>query len=164
MPKTPDRLTAVQYLRFIDMLSRIRTLEHVATQHFLRGNSARRVEIVEAVRREVATTPNSLLTPDDYPLFNEMVTRIRTLEHDATTRFFGGNSGRRTQIVNEVKSGVATAHRNLFTVPARDGTVAGRCSFPYCASPGGTCELCAVDQIQQRLLAAAARIDRGTEQ
>lgn len=120
-------------------------------------------------------TQTNPLTPAEYLLFTDMVTRIRTLEHIATQHFFKGDAARRADIVRRVKLRVATAHRLLFPVPvpvgpdlnlgdigpdvgsgavaSDDVAVAGRCNFPYCPSSNGTCELCGLDGLLQQLLA-----------
>jgi hypothetical protein len=108
------------------------------------------------------------LTPRDYLLYNQMITRIRTLEHIATQHFFGGNSETRGKLVKKINKKVRKAHEKLFPVvdpspaspsPASFGTAGGGtvighgCTFPYCPS-GGICELCGFEEIQDQLLAA----------
>lgn len=103
---------------------------------------------------------NNPLTRADYVRFNDMSMRIRALEYFATTRFLRGNSAQRADIAGTIKDGVATLQSSLRAInvaqvalAAASGLVAGRCDFPYCASPGGTCELCGFAEIQQQLLA-----------
>jgi hypothetical protein len=118
--------------------------------------------------------PLTPLTPVDYLKFNEMITRIRTLEHIATQRFFRGNSLYRATITEDIKVKVTEVQKDLpkpgspgFTddhlrslihpgiaVDASDAASLGHgCSFPYCPS-NGICELCGLEEIQQQLLAA----------
>ena len=126
-------------------------------------------------------TQNDRLTPTEYLLFNDMVTRIRTLEYIATQHFFNADSARRADLVRKVKQRVMTAHRLLFPVPAAgnsgDANPAGvgpgiapagiapagiaptvfvpasRCYAPYCPSSNGTCEFCGFDEILEHILA-----------
>jgi hypothetical protein len=103
---------------------------------------------------------NNPLTRADYVRFNDTMMRIRALEYMATTRFLRGNSDQRTDIARTIRDGVATLQSSLRTINvaevalATPSLVPGRCNFPYCPSPGGTCELCGFAEIQQQLLTA----------
>ena len=102
------------------------------------------------------------LTKRDYLLYNQMVTRIRALEHVATQRFFNATSDGRATIARKLTKKVKTVQKNLFPILDDDLSalsatnpeyVAGHgCTFPYCPS-GGVCELCGgYEDIQNELL------------
>ena len=111
------------------------------------------------------------LTPTDYLLYNDMITRIRTLEHIAIARFFESVSDRSNQ-VRLVKQRVAAIQRRLHhPAPIGNSDLLGaavtvttsadalRCNFPLCPS-GGTCQVCGLDQAHQQLIADLASINQ----
>ena len=64
MPRTP--LTPAEYLQFIGMITRIRTLEHVVTEHYFDGDPTRRTRIatkvtdkIESIQRRLFPVPNT---------------------------------------------------------------------------------------------------------
>ena len=112
------------------------------------------------------------LTKRDYLLYNQMVTRIRTLEAIAIRHFFGGNSDSRASLVKRVNKKILYAHSDLFPVidpgntsggtasvstigvgtVGSDPVVGHGCAFPYCPS-GGVCVMCGgYEDIQNELL------------
>lgn len=108
------------------------------------------------------------LNPTEYLMYNDMITRIRTLEHIAIARFLESASDRSNQ-VRLVKQKVAAIQRRLHTsapisnsevsgaaaVTATTSTNALRCNFPLCPSDG-TCQICATELAHQQLIADLA--------
>lgn len=61
MPPTQNHpLTPVDYLLFNEMVTQIRTLEYIATQHFFAGDSVHRADIVRRVKQRVGIAHRTL--------------------------------------------------------------------------------------------------------
>jgi hypothetical protein len=69
MPPTQNPLTPADYLLFNEMVTQIRTLEYIATQHFFNGDSDRRADIVRRVKQRVYNAHRMLfpVPPDVTP-------------------------------------------------------------------------------------------------
>lgn len=91
------------------------------------------------------------LSPSEYLAFNDMISRIRALEHVAAECFMRGEMDRSEM--------ATTLGQELNSIQIRirtrsDGSLA-RCSFPYCSSgPGGVCEMCPALAARQQLAQA----------
>ena len=91
--------------------------------------------------------PRSTLTASDYLLFDEMISRIRALEHLATESFMKGNVDR-SKLAKAL--GKQVGRIQTIFLPAF-----GKCRPPYCNS-GGVCEWCAVVAARQQVAQAIA--------
>jgi hypothetical protein len=119
------------------------------------------------------------LTKEEYVLYNDMITRIRAVEHMATVHFLRGDSRRRQNTARAIEDAVGTFKSSLSSTDrANDGRGRGRgrsragvapasvdavvghgCTFPYCPS-GGTCEMCGLAEVRQQVLDAFTRKTR----
>lgn len=82
------------------------------------------------------------LTVSDYLLFNEMISRIRTLEHVATERFMEGK-------VDRPKFAI-TLGKQVDRLQTKILPAYGKCRYPYCSS-GGVCDLCSAQAAREQL-------------
>lgn len=132
MPRLPERLTPVDFLKFNQMITRIRTLEHVATEHFFRGNSDYRQTIAEVIKLITTDGQKGLPNPDHH--------------------FF-------TSPDPDKRAARLAAAEDPTLIPADaldNGRVGHGCSLPYCPS-GGICELCDYEETQELLLKAVKK-------
>jgi len=83
------------------------------------------------------------LTASDYLLFNEMISRIRTLETMATEHFMRGNVDR-----SKLAKSLGT---QVDRIQAKLRLAWGKCRFPHCDSGNGVCEVCFMSVFRKQL-------------
>lgn len=104
------------------------------------------------------------LTKEEYVLYNDMMMRIRAVEHMATVHFLSSNSRRRKKTARAIDDAIDTFKSSLSSTDRAnhgrsraaapvivDSVVAHGCTFPYCPS-GGTCEMCSYAEVRQQVL------------
>lgn len=89
-------------------------------------------------------TKRKRLTPTEYLLFNDLISRIRALEHVATQQFMKGDSDR-SKMARDLGKKI---DRLQTSIPA----YSGRCPPGYCKSDG-ICHQCDAEDHLQQLLA-----------